>query len=144
MIWVGHLWPKWVGHLWQSKLLFHLEMCSENCWSSGEYPFRSLHDHRFRSLWTPDLWTTTERAGALPTSKYYEYTVAKQDYEYTVAKQNGGGDEWVELFITLTKGMGEPTYGLLLSLIASWRSKLVQCVLHRRFFAGHPLDTRGL
>ena len=37
-------------------------------------------------------------------------------YKYTVAKQNGGGAEWVELFITLTKGMGEPTYGLLLSL----------------------------
>ena len=37
-------------------------------------------------------------------SKYYEYTVAKQNYEYTVAKQNGGGAEWVELFITLTKG----------------------------------------
>ena len=31
------------------------------------------------------------------------------DYKYTVAKQNGGGAEWVELFITLTKGMGEPT-----------------------------------
>ena len=45
-------------------------------------------------------------------SKYCEYTVAKQNYEYTVAKQNGGGAEWVELFITLTKGMGEPTYGL--------------------------------
>ena len=45
-------------------------------------------------------------------SKYYEYTLAKQNYEYTVAKQNGGGAEWVELFITLTKGMGEPTYGL--------------------------------
>ena len=39
-------------------------------------------------------------------SKYYEYAVAKQKYEYTVAKQNGGGAEWVELFITLTKGMG--------------------------------------
>ena len=37
-------------------------------------------------------------------SKYYEYTVAKQNNEYTVAKQNGGGAEWVELFITLTKG----------------------------------------
>ena len=33
-------------------------------------------------------------------SKYYEYTVAKQNYEYTVAKQNGCGAEWVELFIT--------------------------------------------
>ena len=33
-------------------------------------------------------------------------------------------------------GMGEPTYGLLLSLIASWRSRLVQHVLHRRFFEG--------
>ena len=28
--------------------------------------------------------------------------------EYVVAKQNGGGAEWVELFITLAKGMGEP------------------------------------
>ena len=35
--------------------------------------------------------------------------------EHTVAKQNGGGAEWVELYITLTMGMGEPTYGLLLS-----------------------------
>ena len=71
-------------------------------------------------------------------SKYYEYTIAKQN-EYTVAKQNGGGAEWVELFITLTKGMGEPTYGLLLSLIASWRSRLVQRVLHR----SSSLDARG-
>ena len=45
-------------------------------------------------------------------SKYYEYTVAKQNYEYRVAKQNGDGAEWVELFIMLTKGMDEPTYGL--------------------------------
>ena len=74
----------------------------------------------------------------------YEYTVAKQKYyEYTVAKQNGGGAEWVELFITLTKRMGEPTYELLLSLIASWRSRLVQRVLHRRFFAGCSLDAWG-
>ena len=36
-------------------------------WSSGEYPFRLSHDHRFHSLRTPDLWTTTERAGPLPT-----------------------------------------------------------------------------
>ena len=44
---------------------------------------------------------------------FYEYTVAKQNYEYTVAKENGGGAEWVELFIVLTKGMGGPlTYGL--------------------------------
>ena len=40
-------------------------------------------------------------------------------------------------------GMGEPTYGLLLSLIASWRSRLVQHVLHRRFFEGSSLDARG-
>ena len=26
----------------------------------------------------------------------------------TVAKQNGGGAEWVELFIMVTRGMGEP------------------------------------
>jgi len=69
-------------------------------------------------------------------SKYYEYTVAKQNNEYTVAKKNGGGAEWVELFITLNKGMGELTYGLLLSLIASWHSRLVQHILHGRFFAG--------
>ena len=49
-------------------------------------------------------------------------------YEYTVAKQNGGGAEWVELFIMLTRGMGEPTYGLLLSLVASWLG-LVQRIL---------------
>ena len=49
-------------------------------------------------------------------SKYYEYTVAKQNNEYTVAKQNGGGAEWVELFITLTKAMGEPTYGRTLAV----------------------------
>ena len=35
---------------------------------------------------------------------------------YTVAKQNGGGAEWVELFITLTKEMGEPTYGRTLAV----------------------------
>ena len=107
-----------MGQLWQSKLLFRFGNMLKKCWSSGEYPFQSSHDHRFRSLWTPDLWTTTERAGPLPTkglfnlrspalgwlSKYYEYTVAKQNYEYTVAKQIGGGTEWVELFITLTKG----------------------------------------
>ena len=28
----------------------------------------------------------------------------------TVAEQNGGRAEWVELFITLTKGMGEPNH----------------------------------
>ena len=31
-----------------------------------------------------------------------------------------GGAEWVELFIALARGMGELTYGLLLSLIVSW------------------------
>ena len=40
-----------------------------------------------------------------------------QYYKYAVAKQNGGGDEWVELFIMLTRGMGEPMYGLLQSLV---------------------------
>ena len=85
-----------------------------------------------------------EPSSWLAFKKYYVYTVAKQNNEYTVAKQNGDGAEWVELFITLTKGMGEPTYGLLLSLIASWHSRLVQRVLHRGFFAGHSLDTQGL
>ena len=46
------------------------------------------------------------------------------------------------LFMMLTKGMGEPTYALLLSLIASWHSRLVQRVLHRRFFAGYLLNSR--
>ena len=31
--------------------------------------------------------------------------------------------------------MGEPTYGLLLSPIASWRPRLVQRILHRSDFA---------
>ena len=68
------------------------------------------------------------------------WTFMSKYYEYTVAKQNGGGAEWVELFTTLTKGMGEPTYGLLLSLIASWRSKLfsASCI------EGSSLDTRWI
>ena len=33
------------GHLWQSKLLFFGGNMLKNCWSSGEYPFRSSHDH---------------------------------------------------------------------------------------------------
>ena len=56
--WVGHLsvngWGTYglngMGQLLQSRLLLRLEICSKNCWSSGEYPFRSSHDHRFRSL----------------------------------------------------------------------------------------------
>ena len=36
----------------------------------------------------------------------------------SIAKQNGGGAEWVDIFIRLhvTKVMGEPMYGLFLSL----------------------------
>ena len=34
-----------------------------------------------------------------------------QYYKYTVAKQNGGGAEWVELFIALTRRVGKPMYG---------------------------------
>ena len=51
-------------------------------------------------------------------SKGVRYRGVLLYYEYTVAKQNGGGGEWVELFITLTWRMGEPTYGLLLSLVS--------------------------
>ena len=29
---------------------FVWKYAQKNCWSSGEYPFRSSHDHRFRSL----------------------------------------------------------------------------------------------
>ena len=53
-----------------------------------------------------------------------------QYYKYTVAKQNGGGAEWVELFIMLTRGMGEPTYGLLLSLVMSWWGICEACSVH--------------
>ena len=42
-----------------------------------------------------------------------------------------------------TKGMGVPTYGLLLSLIVSWHLRLVQHVLHQRFFTRYSLDTWG-
>ena len=72
--WMGHL---WVGHLsLNGQGIYHLmggalwfngwdtyglngwgsydkvSCCFiwEKCWSSGEYPFRSSHDHRFRSL----------------------------------------------------------------------------------------------
>ena len=41
------------------------------------------------------------------------------------------------------KLLGEPTYGLLLSLIASWHSRFVQHVLHQRFFPQYSLDTQG-
>ena len=44
---------------------------------------------------------------------FQESSSLSQDYKYTEAKQNGGGTEWVELFITLTRGMGEPAYGSL-------------------------------
>ena len=43
-----------------------------------------------------------------------------QYYTHIVARQNEGGTEWVELFIMLTRGMGEPMYGLLLSPVDSW------------------------
>ena len=50
--------------------------------------------------------------------------------------------EWVELFVTLTRGVGEPTYALLLSLVASWWVVCEAC-------SAHPVpkvlskDTRG-
>ena len=40
---------------------------------------------------------------------FFNIPMLNKCYEYTVDKQNGGGAEWVELFITLTKGMGEPS-----------------------------------
>ena len=36
----------------------------QSCTTQLQYPFRSLHDHRF---WSPNLWPTTETAGSLPT-----------------------------------------------------------------------------
>ena len=64
----------------------------KNCWCSGdlEFSFRWSHDHRFRCLWTPSLWPTTQRGRDHSSSKacfnlrspalgwlsqYYEYTV---------------------------------------------------------------------
>ena len=55
-------------------------------------------------------------------------------YEYTVAKQNEGGNGWVELFITLTRGMGEQTYGLLAVSHGGASVRLVQCILYRSLF----------
>ena len=152
LIMVGHLWLNGWGSYglngWGScKLLFRLEICSKNAGLQGS----TLSSHRMTTGFSPFELPTC----VLPVllrgqdhSPFYLRSPAlgwfSKYYEYTVAKQNGGGSEWVELFITLTKGMGEPTYGLLLSLIASWHSRLVQRVLHRRFFVGHSLDTRGL
>ena len=61
-----------------------------------------------------------------------------QQNEYTVAKTKWGGAEWGELFITLTSGVGEPTFGLLLScriLVGVCEA----CSAHpvQRFFAGY-------
>ena len=56
-----------------------------------------------------------------------------QYYKYTIAKQNGGGTEWVELFITLTMGMGEPTYGFL-SHPGGVSVRLVERILYQWFF----------
>ena len=64
-------------------------------------------------------------------------------HEYTVAKQNGGGAEWVELFIMLTRGIREPTYGLFLSLITSWWGVCEACSAHP-VLKVLSLDTRGL
>ena len=62
-------------------------------------------------------------------------------YKYIVAKQIGSGAEWVELFITLTRRMGETTYELLLSLRpgGAFFFRLVQRILYQ----GSSLDTVG-
>ena len=44
--WVGHLWLKWIGWL----VTVFGRYAQNEYWSSGEYPFRSSHDHGFRSL----------------------------------------------------------------------------------------------
>ena len=56
-----------LGQSWQVAVSFGNMYKLEKCWSSGEYPSRSSHDHRGRSLRTPDLWPTIERVGSLPT-----------------------------------------------------------------------------
>jgi len=51
-----------------------------------------------------------------------------------------GGAEWVELFLTLTKGMGEPTYGLLQLAVSRpgvWGLFSSSCI------EGSSLDARG-
>ena len=86
---------------------------------------------------TPHLRLVFTFLSEEPSSRVLAFNSA---YEYTIAKQNGGGVGWVELFITLTRKMGEPTYGvdILPSFVASYDT----C-------SGHPvpkllsLDTRG-
>ena len=65
MVWVGHLWPKWVGQLRQSKLLFHLEICSNK--KIAGLQGSTLFDHRMTTGFGPfELPTTTERVGHSP------------------------------------------------------------------------------
>ena len=60
---MGHLWVKWMGNFMAYmggafmaqmdgavSYPFLGEMLKKKYWSSGEYPFRSSYDHRFRSL----------------------------------------------------------------------------------------------
>ena len=71
-VWNKHNGAMGMGHLWlcvgivmggiQLIKVTVFGVCSIN---AGEYPFWSLHDHRIRSLWTPDPWPTTERAEQL-------------------------------------------------------------------------------
>ena len=109
-----------------TKLLFHLKICLKNAGLRGS----TLSDHRMTTgfglfeLPTCSLLHRGQDHSLLKACFYLRSPALSwlsQYYKYTVVKQNGGGAEWVELFIMLTSGMGEPTYGLLLSLVAcSW------------------------
>ena len=100
---------------------FHSEICLKNAGLQGN----TLSDHRmttgFGSFELPTCGLL-QRGRTTPYLRLVFYLRSpalvwlSQHYEYTVAKQNGAGAEWVELFIILTKGMGEPMtmYGLLL------------------------------
>ena len=121
------LWLKWVGQLWQSKLPFRLEICSKMlvfrgvpfpiiAWLQVSVPLNSWPVTYYRE------GGTTPHLRLLLFVEPSSWLAFKVLWINSIAKQNVGGAKWVELFITLTKGMVEPMYGLLQSLITFWWS----------------------
>ena len=60
-LWVGHfplnVWSINSLNGWSSYGKVNSCFVWKKCWSSGEYPFRLSHNHRFWSLWIPQLST---------------------------------------------------------------------------------------
>ena len=115
---------------------FHLEICSKkagilgstlssHCMTTGFGPFELLTCgllQRGRD-YSPPRACFHLRSPALDWLSQY--------YKYTLAKENGGEAEWVELFITLTSGIGESSTD---SCCVSSRPgaasvRFVQCIL---------------